>query len=303
MDVIFHEKQQGSLCAQHCLNALLQGQYFTAVDLATIGRRMDDAERQHMAEGAGDSEEFQRFLQQPSNNVDDSGYFSVQVIAEALSVWGLDLVPFSSSDARASAARLNPTNENAFICHYRDHWLAVRRLGRQWFDLNSLLPGPQLLSDTYLALYLAQLQQDRYSIFIVVGDLPDCEAHRRLLANPLPAELCRVRPPPAATPAADEDDDQLRAVLELSRRELDEEDENRALETAILQSLRAPTLTAVTSAATSAAAAATPTPLDAEEEELRRAIALSLEASTPPATSTPEDVEFIRRRRLMRLEP
>jgi len=44
-----------------------------------------------------------------------------------------------------------------------------------------------------------------------------------------------VRPPPAATPAADEDDDQLRAVLELSRRELDEEDENRALETAILQ--------------------------------------------------------------------
>ena len=49
------------------------------MDLATIGRRMDDAERQHMAEGAGDSEEFQRFLQQPSNNVDDSGYFSVQV--------------------------------------------------------------------------------------------------------------------------------------------------------------------------------------------------------------------------------
>lgn len=30
----------------------------------------------------------------------------------------------------------------------------------QWFNLNSLLMGPELISDTYLALFLAQLQQE-----------------------------------------------------------------------------------------------------------------------------------------------
>jgi hypothetical protein len=48
----------------------------------------------------------------------------------------------------------------AFICNYRDHWFTIRRLGRQWFNLNSLLTGPELISDTYLAMFLAQLQQE-----------------------------------------------------------------------------------------------------------------------------------------------
>ena len=34
----YHEKQDGSLCAQHALNNLLQGRYFTPVDLADIAR-------------------------------------------------------------------------------------------------------------------------------------------------------------------------------------------------------------------------------------------------------------------------
>uniref|UniRef100_A0A8D2CW70 ubiquitinyl hydrolase 1 n=1 Tax=Sciurus vulgaris TaxID=55149 RepID=A0A8D2CW70_SCIVU len=50
------------------------------------------------------------------------------------------------------------------------------KLGKQWLNLNSLLTGPELISDTYLALFLAQLQQEGYSIFVVKGDLSDCEA-------------------------------------------------------------------------------------------------------------------------------
>lgn len=74
----------------------------------------------------------------------------------------------------------------------------------QWFNLNSLLSGPELLSNTYLGLFLAQLQNEGrikerlvdvleqtinvsplslclfpyqgYSIFVVRGDLPPCEA-------------------------------------------------------------------------------------------------------------------------------
>lgn len=76
----------------------------------------------------------------------------------------------------------------------------------QWFNLNSLLTGPELISDTYLALFLAQLQQEGivkwtyiyetircctekiakiyvcagYSIFVIRGNFPECEAEQIL---------------------------------------------------------------------------------------------------------------------------
>ena len=40
--------------------------------------------------------------------MDDTGFFSVQVIAKAIAVWGLDLVNFNSSDAVATNARQDP---------------------------------------------------------------------------------------------------------------------------------------------------------------------------------------------------
>ncbi len=59
----FTLQQEGSLCAQHCLNALLQGNYFTAIDLATLGQQLDDVERRTMAEAGTTSEEYQKFMQ------------------------------------------------------------------------------------------------------------------------------------------------------------------------------------------------------------------------------------------------
>lgn len=40
--------------------------------------------------------------------MDDTGFFSVQVISRAIMVWNLELVPFGSMDERAAAARSNP---------------------------------------------------------------------------------------------------------------------------------------------------------------------------------------------------
>ena len=57
-----HEQQEGQLCAQHALNALLQGPYFTAVDLATIAQQLDEEERRSMAEGGVHSKEYQDFV-------------------------------------------------------------------------------------------------------------------------------------------------------------------------------------------------------------------------------------------------
>ncbi|XP_012056260.1 PREDICTED: ataxin-3-like [Atta cephalotes] len=187
MESIFHEKQEGYLCAQHCLNALLQGPYFNAVDLANFGHQMDEEERIRMAESGVDSEDYKLFLEQPSGNMDDSGYFSVQVISSALKVWGLELIPYNSTEPTALLAQDDPSRMRAYICNYKGHWFTIRKLASQWFNLNSMLSGPQLISDTYLTMYLAQLLQEGYSIFIVIGTLPQCPAEDVLLKNPIVA--------------------------------------------------------------------------------------------------------------------
>uniref|UniRef100_A0A3B5A1Z1 ubiquitinyl hydrolase 1 n=1 Tax=Stegastes partitus TaxID=144197 RepID=A0A3B5A1Z1_9TELE len=170
MDSIFHEKQEGSLCAQHCLNNLLQGEYFTPVDLSSIAHQLDEEERMRMAEGGMASEEYRTFLQQPSGNMDDSGFFSIQVISNALRVWGLELILFNSREYQS--LMINPIKPS---------FATTRSTGLlYWFNLNSLLTGPELISDTYLALFLAQLQQEGYSIFVIRGNLPECEAEQIL---------------------------------------------------------------------------------------------------------------------------
>ncbi len=49
------------------------------MDLAKFASDLDEAEKTTMAEGGFDTAEFMKFMQQPSANMDDSGYFSVQV--------------------------------------------------------------------------------------------------------------------------------------------------------------------------------------------------------------------------------
>ncbi|KAM4667019.1 ataxin-3 isoform 3-T3 [Amazona ochrocephala] len=253
--------QEGSLCAQHCLNNLLQGEYFSPVELSSIAQQLDEEERMRMAEGGVSSEEYRTFLQQPSVNMDDSGFFSIQVISNALKVWGLELVLFNSPEYQRLG--IDPINEKSFICNYKEHWFTVRKLGKQWFNLNSLLMGPELISDTYLALFLAQLQQEGYSIFVVKGDLPDCEADQLLqmirvqqIQRPkligeetaqsrdqrLPRsdmdQAIDVNHPFDGTGMLDEDEENFQKALALSRQEMDMEDEEADLRRAIQLSMQ-----------------------------------------------------------------
>ena len=43
------------------------------------------------------------------NNLLSSGFFSVQVIANAIGVWGLEIISYTSSDPRSVSAKSNPT--------------------------------------------------------------------------------------------------------------------------------------------------------------------------------------------------
>merc|ERR550532_2708870 len=149
-----------------------------------LAAELDTMERRRMAEMGEDSAEYRAFIAQPSANMDDSGFFSVQVISRALSVWSLDLLPLNSSNPEAARAKNSPIAANAYICNFREHWFTIRRLGSQWFNLNSLLEGPELVSNTYLGEFLAQLQQEGYDIFLVTGDLPPCDADLVLQAVP-----------------------------------------------------------------------------------------------------------------------
>ena len=61
-----------------------------------------------MAEAGYSTEEYKKFIMQPSSNFDDSGFFSIQVLQEALKVWGLELLPLKSTDEWCKTARENP---------------------------------------------------------------------------------------------------------------------------------------------------------------------------------------------------
>lgn len=149
------------------------------------------------------SAEYRRFVASASENMDDTGYFSIQVISKALQHQDLELIPFDSSDNFASACRADPTTTRAYIFNMADHWFCVRQffvgpdrtaptLGSSlsssaakpgqvaWFNLNSTLKAPQYMSSFYITEYLSQMKGENYSIFVVKGTLPGCQADRQL---------------------------------------------------------------------------------------------------------------------------
>lgn len=165
MDLVYHENQVGRMCAQHALNMLLQGHYFTAENLVTIAQELDQRERAVLE----DESQFQ------SQNYDDSGYFSIQVITEALRRQAnLHLEPLESPTVFKILQ--NPSMAQAFICHFEDHWFTVRKIGSTWFILNSLFKAPRVISESFLELYVSQLHAEGWTIYVVEGQLPSCAA-------------------------------------------------------------------------------------------------------------------------------
>jgi ataxin-3 len=218
---------------------LLQGPYFCAEDLAGIALQLDAEEAQLLGTGAV-------VAGAASNNVDDSGNFSIQVLSEALRrAHGVTL----DQDANELAATLTTLSDGglfaaegdgqrplAFVCNLREHWFAIRSLRGEVWNLNSLQVAPAKISAGYLSLYLAQLREEGYSIFQARGaplpePLTDLQLGRREDWF-VPGQDDR-RVPRAAGPAskanplillddeegAEAEDEQLQAALRESMRE------------------------------------------------------------------------------------
>uniref|UniRef100_A0A1I7UEJ6 Ataxin-3 homolog n=1 Tax=Caenorhabditis tropicalis TaxID=1561998 RepID=A0A1I7UEJ6_9PELO len=154
---------------------LLQYAYFTPDSLQAIARQLDEMENNILGNNAN--------AVGRSENMNDSGYFSIQVIEKALDAFSLKLTNIENPEM--VEIKQNPLTAKAFICNLEKHWFVLRKFGAQWFELNSVKHGPRLLSDTYVQEFLHQLAAENYSIFVVQGILPECEADKLIAICPV----------------------------------------------------------------------------------------------------------------------
>lgn len=163
---IHHERQEpGSmLCAQHALNALLQGQYYDASQLAQIATELDQLEASELGLSQADIAARDR----SSLNMDDTGFFSVSVLERALQVWGISISSWRSAEMRARHD--SPEREAAFVLNLDSHWFTIRSFGTSskfWYNLNSFLAEPQWIGNNYLGTLLHTAESEGYSVFVV----------------------------------------------------------------------------------------------------------------------------------------
>jgi len=170
MSWLYHEKQDAGLCGVHALNNLLQGPYFSEVDLMQIAQRLDAQEKSIMAEQGIETDDFIKFAAEDSGNVALDGNFSVGVLREALTSFSIICTSITHPDMKRVAD--NPLCESAFLCNLQSHWFAIRKIGDNYWDLNSLHRQPNFLGELYLGVFLKQLQLEGYSIFVTVGEFP-----------------------------------------------------------------------------------------------------------------------------------
>ncbi|KAH0827881.1 Josephin-domain-containing protein [Lanmaoa asiatica] len=206
---------------------------FTAPDLSELANHLDHLEQSYNEGIRG----------QASANMDDTGtfldlynwdssyyfpgFFSVQVLEDALHVWGLSLVRWRSEVMKPYHNR--PHTQLAFVLNQNQHWYTLRRFGNSeenghWFNLDSAKSSPQWVSKTYLGMFLQQAEQDGYSIFVVVPidpstarPLPRTDADDVASTLPesssAPSSESRV---PSSEPGLEDEDMDLQAALQAS---------------------------------------------------------------------------------------
>ncbi|KAI4873570.1 hypothetical protein NFI96_026261 [Prochilodus magdalenae] len=161
---VFHEKQRLELCAIHALNNVLQERVFTKETADDICKRLAP-----------------QCVVNPHRSVLGTGNYDVNVIMAALQSRGLAAVWW---DKRRSVQSLCLDKVQGFILNVpsrvslgivslplrRRHWLAVRQVNGQYYNLDSKLKGPVCIGGaTELRSFLCeQLSQDVAEMLLVV---------------------------------------------------------------------------------------------------------------------------------------
>ena len=167
---VFHEVQDSMLCGQHALNNLLQESCFTPVDLAEIAQDLDAQEMKFMTEGGSITSDTMKFLSEKSGNVDESGNFSIQVLRAAIQrSHGIELISWTADTGQQAK---DMTAEQGFIVNRSSHWFTIRKINTRWWNLNSSLEFPEVITEFYLTAFLSQLIGDGYTVFQAKGSIP-----------------------------------------------------------------------------------------------------------------------------------
>lgn len=108
---VYFEAQdaESALCGRHAINNLLQGAYFTSIDLGNIGAQLDAQEQQLLFDEKMDDSRNVHLRPQAANvsnnkysNVSLEGYFSVDVLITALKQLQIDALPLSHPECAAA---------------------------------------------------------------------------------------------------------------------------------------------------------------------------------------------------------
>jgi ataxin-3 len=117
------------------------------------------------------SKDYRRRLAEGSGNVDAQGNFSIEVLRAALlNRYGLALPNLLQEGVADS---MDVTEMEGFICNRSAHWFAIRKINGRYWNLNSTLERPQLISHFRLAAEIEGLQNEGYSVFCVPKGLPE----------------------------------------------------------------------------------------------------------------------------------
>lgn len=159
---IYHEKQIGNLCAVHCLNNLMQARVFDEVKLGEVAQQLN-LQEQRLLGGAslGDG-----------GNVRLDGFFNVEVIRSALMKSGFEMQTIRGQNLP------EPSKQKGFICNRKEHWFALRRIGQEWFDVNSCLLTPKHFTDAELASNINEALTAGYAVYAVKGTYPISDLER-----------------------------------------------------------------------------------------------------------------------------
>ncbi|KAK0139155.1 Josephin-2 [Merluccius polli] len=161
---VFHEKQRLELCAIHALNNVLQERVFTKETADDICKRLAP-----------------QCVVNPHRSMLGTGNYDVNVIMAALQSRELAAVWW---DKRRTVQSLCLCNVQGFILNVpsrvslgivslplrRRHWLAVRRVNGQYYNLDSKLKNPVCIgAEAELRVFLTeQLSQDVAEMLLVV---------------------------------------------------------------------------------------------------------------------------------------
>ena len=152
-DMIYWEQQDGSMCAVHALNTLLQFPYWNPASLAEVARELDLAEN-----NLSTNWNIRNY------NVREDGFFSIQAIMKALQVHHLTLDYLNAS--------VDPCSLNAFIFNSNLHWFTIRKIRGIWFNLNSMSAGPKIITEFNLQALIGSLKAEGFTVFFVRGNIP-----------------------------------------------------------------------------------------------------------------------------------